>query len=153
METADERTQLAAFLDGYRASLPETLRGLDEEQVRRRLVPSKTTLLGLLKHITFVEAFWFQHAVTGTSLRDLGVASSPERSFTLRRDESATDLLHAHARTVEASRAAVADRSLDEVVTGRGKPVSVRFVYLQCLKEYAHHSGHADILREQLLQD
>jgi len=151
MQQGDERALLESFVDGYRTSVPRTLDDLDDEQVRRRLVPSRTTLLGLLKHLTYVEAFWFQHAVTGAPLRDLGVASTPDRSFVLRRDDSAASLTAAHARVVEASRAVVAGRALDEVVTGRGAPVSVRFVHLQVLKEYAHHSGHADILREQLL--
>ncbi|WP_223305089.1 DinB family protein [Cellulomonas sp. B6] len=149
--SSSERTLLETFLDGCRTALPATLDGLDEEQVRRRLVSSRTTLLGLLKHLTYVEAFWFQHAVTGASLRDLGVASTPDRSFVLRKDDSAASLRAAHAAVVEASRAAVAGRPLDEVVTGRGRPVSVRFVHLQVLKEYAQHTGHADILREQLL--
>lgn len=151
MQPGDERALLESFLDGYRASLPRTLDGLDDAQVRRRLVPSRTTLLGLLQHLTYVEAFWFRHAVTGAPLADLGVAATPDRSFTLRRDDSAASVTAAHARAVEASRAAVAGRALDEVVTGRGSPVTLRFVHLQVLKEYAHHSGHADILREQLL--
>ena len=151
MQTADEREQLESFLDSYRVSLPRALDRLDEEQVRRRLVPSKTTLLGLIKHITYVEAFWFQHATTGTPLKDLGVASSPDRSFTLERGDSVGSLLEAHTRTVESSRAAVSDLSLEEVVAGRGHPVNIRFVFLQCVKEYAQHSGHADILREQIL--
>ncbi|GIG39192.1 DinB family protein [Cellulomonas phragmiteti] len=151
MQPDDERTLLGTFLDGYRVSFPRTLDGLDADEVRRRLVPSRTTLLGLLRHLTYVEAFWFQHAVTGAPLTALGVASTPDRSFVLRRGDTAQTLVAAHARVVEASRAGVAGRSLDDVVTGRGAPVSLRFVHLQVLKEYAHHSGHADILREQLL--
>lgn len=53
LRSADERTQLKAFLDEYRRRLPDRLDGLDEEQARRRIVPSKTTLLGLVKHMNF----------------------------------------------------------------------------------------------------
>ncbi|HWN35764.1 MAG TPA: DUF664 domain-containing protein, partial [Pseudonocardia sp.] len=38
------------------------------------------------------------------------------------------------------------------VVTGhRAGPRTLRWVYLQVLRELAHHCGHADILREQTL--
>ena len=37
--------------------------------MRRRLVTSETTLLGLLKHVTYVEGEWFDQAVTGRSSR------------------------------------------------------------------------------------
>jgi len=47
---------LDAFLDGYRAELRGTLDGLTEEQARRSLVPSLTTLLGLVKHAAFGRA-------------------------------------------------------------------------------------------------
>jgi hypothetical protein len=46
----------------------------------------------------------------------------------------------------------VADLPLDAVVTGhRAGPRTLRWVYLQVLRELAHHCGHADILREQVL--
>ena len=47
--------QFEVFLDEHRAQLNGCLEGLTEEQVRRSLVPSRTTLLGLVKHATFVE--------------------------------------------------------------------------------------------------
>ena len=44
------RTQFEAFLDEHRSDLNHCLDGLTEEQARRSLVPSRTTLLGLVKH-------------------------------------------------------------------------------------------------------
>ena len=64
----------------------------------------------------------------------------------------AADRLHRPDGPVPVARAAVADLSLDALVTGhRGGPRAVRWVYLQVLRELAHHCGHADILREQIL--
>jgi hypothetical protein len=58
----------------------------------------------------------------------------------------------AHRQACATARAAVADLWLDAVVTGhRAGPRTLRWVYLQVLRELAHHSGHADILREQIL--
>ena len=73
---ADERTMLDAFLDDYRLELRSTLDGLPEEQARRSLVPSMTTLLGLVKHATFVELAWFGEGITFRSRADFGFASS-----------------------------------------------------------------------------
>ena len=60
-----ERVQFEFFLDEHRAALNGCLDGLTEEQARRRLVPSRTTLLGLVKHAAFVEKVWFDEAFTG----------------------------------------------------------------------------------------
>lgn len=78
--TSELRGRLDELLDGYRASLHDCLDGLSEEEARLRLVPSKTTLLGLLKHVTYVEGVWFDQAVTGRSYTDIGIASTPDRS-------------------------------------------------------------------------
>ena len=56
------RAQFEVFLDEHRSALNRCLDGLTEEQVRRSLVPSRTTLLGLVKHATFVEKVWFGEA-------------------------------------------------------------------------------------------
>ncbi|MDJ0414625.1 DinB family protein [Rhodococcus opacus] len=62
--TVDLRGRLDELLDEYRAALRGSLDDLDDEQARRRLVRSKTTLLGLVKHVTYVEGVWFDQAVT-----------------------------------------------------------------------------------------
>lgn len=55
--TDDLRGRLDELLDDYRVGLRESLAGLQEAEARDRLLRSKTTLLGLLKHVTFVERF------------------------------------------------------------------------------------------------
>ena len=117
------RIQLEVFLDEHRAALQGCLDGLTEEQVRRSLVTSRTTLLGLVKHATFVEKVWFDEAVTCRSRAEIGIPATPAESFIL-----------------------------DDVVRGnRRGPLPVRWVYLHLLRELAQHCGHADILREQVL--
>ncbi|MCH1868532.1 DinB family protein [Nocardioides sp. CFH 31398] len=148
--TDDLEHRLDELLDEYREHLLGTLEGLTEEEARARLVPSATTLLGLVKHVTYVERVWFDQAVTGTPLKDLGVASTPSRSFTLRRDDTVESISAAYRRTCEDSRRRLADLAMDDEVDGKGARV-VWALRLQVLRELAHHSGHADILREQLL--
>src|SRR4051812_45114509 len=81
--TAPVRDQFEAFLDEHRADLDRCLDGVSEEQARRSLVPSRTTLLGLVKHATFVEKVWFDEAVTGRSRAELGIPATPDESFIL----------------------------------------------------------------------
>ncbi|MCZ2826895.1 MULTISPECIES: DinB family protein [unclassified Modestobacter] len=148
--TEDLRSSLDERLDAHRSALQHSLDGLTDQEARARLVPSKTTLLGLLQHVTYVEAIWFGQAVTGASTRELGVASSPDRSFVLRRDATIASVRAAHADRCAESRATMAGFALDDEVSGRGaRPVWA--LYLQVLGELAQHAGHADVLREQLL--
>ncbi|MFJ4880849.1 DinB family protein [Streptomyces sp. NPDC088745] len=148
----DERTQLDAFVEEGRSALEATLKGLTEEQARRRLVSSATTLLGLLKHVTWMQRVWFEECVGGTSRRELGLVQSADESFRLTDDDTVASVTAAHQEACATTRAVAADLSLDTVVTGhRTGPRTLRWVYLQVLRELAHHCGHADILREQLL--
>ena len=148
----DERTQFDAFVEEYRVAIEAALDGLTEEQARRRLVPSATTLLGLLKHVTWMQRVWFEECVGGTSRRELGLVQGPDESFRLSGDDTVASVTAAHREACATARAVVADLSLDAVVTGhRAGPRTLRWVYLQVLRELAHHCGHADILREQVL--
>ena len=149
---ADERTQLTAFIEEYRAAFVRILDGLTEEQARRRLVPSATTLLGLVKHVTWMQRVWFSEVVGGVPRRELGLVNDPDESFALADDDSIASILAGFREACEIARAAVEELTLDEVATGhRTGPRTLRWVYLQVLRELAHHCGHADILREQVL--
>jgi hypothetical protein len=153
-EVADEplRAQFEAFLAQHRAELNGCLDGLSEEQARRSLVPSRTTLLGLVKHVTFVEQVWFDEAITQRSRAEIGIPATPDESFVLTDDDTIDSVRAAHAAACAAARAATAPLSLDDVLSGnRRGPLPLRWVYLHVLRELAQHCGHADILREQLL--
>ena len=144
--------QLSAFIDDHRVLLAGYLDGLTEAEERARLVPSKTTLLGLVKHATFVEHVWFDEAVTGRSRAEIGIPDEVDASFELAEDDTIASVLGAYAAAVAGSRARVAGLGLDDIVTGnRRGPLPVRFVLFHVLRELAQHCGHADILREQLL--
>jgi hypothetical protein len=148
----DDRVQLDAFVEEYRQAIELTLESLSEEQARRRMVPSATTLLGLVKHVTWMQRIWFEECVGGSSRRQLGLVDSPDESFRLAAGDTVESVVAAHREACATARAAVAGLSLDAVVTGhRGGPRTLHWVYLQVLRELAHHCGHADILRELIL--
>ncbi|MFE4196460.1 DinB family protein [Paenarthrobacter sp. NPDC056912] len=146
-----ERAQFEAFLDEHRRALNASLDGLTEEQARRRLVPSRTTLLGLVKHVTFVEKVWFDEAITRRSRAEIGIPASPDESFILGEEDTIASVQAAHLTAYEDSRRAAAELGLDDLLLGnRRGPLPLRWVYLHMLRELAQHCGHADILREQV---
>ncbi|MFC8300150.1 DinB family protein [Micromonospora orduensis] len=148
------QAQFEAFIDEHRLALNGYLDGLTEEQARRSLVPSRTTLLGLVKHTTFVEKVWFDEAVTCRSRAEIGIPATPDESFILDDSDTIATVQRAHREACEASRRATASLGLDDVLRGnRRGPLPLRWVYLHVLRELAQHCGHAEILREQILND
>ena len=114
-------------------------------------MPSKTTLLGLVKHATFVEKVWFDEAVTNRSRAEIGIPPTPDDSFVLADDDTVETVQAAHREACAASRRATSSLGLDDVLRGnRRGPLPLRWVYLHVLRELAQHCGHADILREQI---
>jgi hypothetical protein len=146
------RAQFEAFIDEHRRDLNNCLDGLTEEQARRSLVASRTTLLGLVKHVTFVEQVWFDEAVTRRSRSEIGIPATPDESFILEDTDTIASIRQAHQQACESSRRATASLGLDDLVYGnRRGPLPLRWVYLHVLRELAQHCGHADILREQIV--
>ena len=146
----DQAQRIDELIDEYRSALHDSLEGLSEEEARASLVPSRTTLLGLVKHVTFVEGFWFDHAITGRTTSEIGIASTVDGSFTLVEGETIAGVQAAYRERWATSRANLAGLRSDDIVHGRGeRPVWA--LRLQVLRELAQHAGHADILREQLL--
>src|SRR5215813_3645242 len=146
------KAQMEAFLDDHRAALSASLDELTEEQVRRSLVPSLTTLLGLVKHAAYAERIWFGEAVTGRSRKEMRLPPSAADAFILAENDTIASIRAVHDAACDASRRATADLGLDYVLRGhRMGPVPLRWVYLHALREFAQHCGHADILREQIL--
>ena len=152
---ADERTTLEAFLDYYRSAVMAKVRGLSEEDARRRLVSSATTLAGLIKHLRRVEVSWFQHRLAQIPSEDLPalrwIDDDPDGDFEVHSNETMESLIADYDAQCELSRQTAAKFQLDEVVPHPylGE-VSMRWIYVHMIEETARHAGHADILREQL---
>src|ERR1700759_540033 len=107
------RGQFEVFLDEHRGELNGCLDGLTEEQARRSLVPSRTTLLGLVKHATFVERVWFDEAITCRPRAEIGIPASPDESFVLDPEDSITSVREGHREACESARRATAALGLD----------------------------------------
>ena len=143
---AEEKTTLRVFLDYLREAVAAKLAGVDDAQARLPGVPSGTSLLGLVKHLTAVELNWFVWAYAGAAEARWDDAAPPAA------DETAESLLAAYRAAVRRSNAVVAAcadlhrpgaRSLRETA-----PPSMRWILIHMIEETARHAGHADILRE-----
>lgn len=146
-----ERHLLDQFLDFHRGTLLRKCQGLSDEQLAvRSVTPSTLTLLGLVRHMAGVERWWFRQQFLGEDIRALYFTGrQPDLDFDGGSPESAKDDMRTYVAEVDAARAAVVGRALDDVVSGPGgQPISLRWVYLHMIAEYARHNGHADLLRE-----
>lgn len=152
MTTGPERLMLESMLDRNRRALVDTVRGLSETEARLRLVPSHTTPIGLVKHAAAAERIWFQRTLLGLDQSACdGHAAGGDGSFVVADGETLADVVTEFERAVERSRLIAGDFELDDT---RPHPlagaVSLRFVYLLLIEDFARHAGPADILREQL---
>jgi Protein of unknown function (DUF664) len=154
VKVAPERPALEQMVDLQRAEVGRMLEGLDEEQARRRLVPSLTTPLGLVKHLTFVERIWFEMRLSGRTRAECGLPETVDESFLVDPADTVASVLAAHAAACEASRRVAADLSLETTVEHPSMgTVDLRWIYLHLVREIARHVGHGDILQEQLIAE
>jgi hypothetical protein len=143
---AGERETLLAFLDYLREAIVVKATGLDAESVRRPGVPSGTSLLGLVKHLTMAETLWFQWAFAG-----LDVTIPPD---TLSAADTAESVIAAYRDAIRRNNAILAAEPELTVLGARRHrdvgPMSLRWVLVHMIEETGRHAGHADILREQI---
>jgi hypothetical protein len=142
-----EKKTLEEFLDYLRESVIIKLQGLDEASARRPLVPSGTSLLWLVKHLTGVEVAWFQFAFAGLP------ASQDDPGHSSHTDTVAS-VISDYRDAIDANNRILTGCDDLEVLCARGlatkEPLSLRWVLVHMVEETARHAGHADILREQL---
>jgi uncharacterized damage-inducible protein DinB len=160
---AGEVATLTGFLDYQRATLAWKTRGLSDEQLRASIHPTTMTLGGLLKHMAAVEDNWFNDVVGERP------ASEPWASADWEADEdwewhsaaedSADYLRDLWSERCERARRVVADLLAggEEAALAATHPawggrahVSLRWVLVHMIEEYARHNGHADLLRESV---
>src|SRR5919106_4933405 len=65
---ASEKDMLVAWLDFHRSTLLMKVHGLSDEDLRRAMVPSGTSLLSLVKHLAYVERWWFRQVFAGEAV-------------------------------------------------------------------------------------
>jgi uncharacterized damage-inducible protein DinB len=154
---AAERAMLESWLDFHRATLLTKCEALTDEQLKTRSVPpSSLSLLGLVRHLAQVERNWFRRALTGEDAAPLYQSNdSLDADFDNVGAADVTADLAQFCDEVEHCRRLAAEHpDLDTVGSGvrEGQQVSVslRWIYVHMIEEYARHNGHADLLRERI---
>lgn len=142
-----ERATLEGFLDAQRHGFLRRCAGLDGDQlVHRSTPPSDLSLLGLMRHLTDVERHWFRNRFSGADLP-------------LRYSDAFGDLDPDEAQAVYEGlveewaecRASTARLALDDVyVHDRFGRMSLRWLYIHLIREYAGHIGQADLIRQRI---
>jgi hypothetical protein len=148
--TAAERPLLEKWLDVNRAAVVEKIDGLSEVDIRRRLVPSLTTVGAVVKHLRWVETGWFQQLL-GARTGDHRRAHPRDWEFTVQPDDTGASLIEAYQTACATSREVADKYPLDHVVPHYSMgSVSLRWIFVHLVEETARHAGQLDILREQL---
>lgn len=146
---AGEKEMLCAFLDYQRATLLLKVDGLSDEDLRRVIVPSGWSLLGLVKHLAQVEAWWFQTCFMGREVVFPWDEDDPNADFRIEPEETTEQILSLYEEQVGISQGIVADAALEDMVRGPHRPGrSLRWVLMHMIEEVARHNGHADVVRE-----
>jgi hypothetical protein len=148
--TGDERVLLCAMVDYQRAVLLRKVGGLDEEDLRRTMTPSGLTLLGLVKHLAYVERYWFQEVFAGETVTMPWSDDDPNADWRPEPGESSQEIVALYLGEAERSRQIAAAAGLETMSAHPDVPVSLRWLLLHMLEELARHLGHADLMRERI---
>jgi hypothetical protein len=151
--TGGEGPMLTAWLEYQRSTLLWKCDSLEGDQlVRPAVPPSPLTLLGLVRHMTYVEWYWFAHLFTGSSdPSPFSLEEDPDADFNDLRPSAAAADFDGFTRQCEVSRVILGNApGLDSVAASPDRPVSLRWIMIHMIEEYARHNGHADLLREQV---
>ena len=160
---ADEGATVAGFLDYQRATFAWKCASLSDDQLRAPLAPTSMTLAGLLKHLARVEDFWFTEVVGHQALPEPWTTvdwdSDPDWEWHSAAADTGDELRALWRQRVERSRAVVSSElarggaealGTTHPAWGGQDRVSLRWVLVHMVEEYARHNGHADLLRESI---
>lgn len=142
---------LEGFLDLQRATIVWKARGLSDADAAKRLLPSLTTVSGLLRHLADVERSWFREDMDGQQQVPVHYTDDdPDGDFRVSGQDSLEEIIVEYELACAESREVASRYALDDLsAAGEGR-FSLRWIILHLIEETARHLGHVDILREQL---
>jgi uncharacterized damage-inducible protein DinB len=148
----DELATSNGFLDYLREAIVLKASGLDDEAVRRSMTPSGVSLLGIVKHLTAVERWWFAHNYAGLDVDFPWTSEDPDADWRIEPHESTQDVIDAYLAECARSRELIDGRAADSLSARESKHEPTRFtlrwIVTHMVEETGRHAGHADILRE-----
>jgi hypothetical protein len=150
--TGSARSQLDGWLDFERATLLHKCNGLKVAQLKvRPVATSSLSLLGIVRHMTFVEQLWFETVFAGReTVGYYKTDADRDADFNDLDSVAAEEVFDLFVRTVELSRELASGHAESELAAAprRGREVDLHWIYVHMIEEYARHNGHADLIRE-----
>jgi Protein of unknown function (DUF664) len=151
-----ETDALLASLANQRNHVLGILEGLTDEQLRRPVLPSGWTCLGMVQHLTIsVERFWFRGIVAGAPEYVGTSDEGAEAAWQVPPDVSAAAVFGAYRQEIEIANDIIPAISLDQPpafwpveMWPTWRLPDVRAVVLHVITETACHAGHLDAARE-----
>jgi uncharacterized damage-inducible protein DinB len=147
-----EGTALLSSLNNQREHVLGILEGLGDDALRRPVLPSGWTCLGLVRHLAVdVERFWFRRVVAGQPVE---ARVSDAAVWQVAPDEPAADVFSLYRREIELANAIIAATPLDTAPAWWPDEWSgwrlggLREIILHVITETACHAGHLDAVRE-----
>jgi uncharacterized damage-inducible protein DinB len=151
---------LLTFLDAQRRSVLAIVDGLSDDDLRKTVVPSGWTPLGLIEHLAGAEYYWFDiiAAGPGSDLPGPGEMDEGEqdRHAPFTTTDSKEEVFDLYRDQCEKANALLASTPLSTPPLGRVHPgtetdvFDLRGIVLHMIEETARHAGHLDIARELL---
>ena len=148
--TSKGHDTLSTFLDYLRGAILRKVDGVSDEDARRPMVASGTSLAGILKHLAFVERYWFQHVFAGTEVELPWSDEDPDADFRVEAWETVAGLSEFYRAEIELSNEITDGVPLKQKAANAHVPLSLRWILVHMVEETARHAGHADILREMI---
>jgi hypothetical protein len=150
LRNAPERETLTSFLDFLRATAVAKVAGLTDEQARSTPLRSTMTPLGLIKHMTATERWWFSIDFAALDVPQPWPEGEPFDGFELTDDDTIDGAVAAYETECAASREVVANSDLDDPAHGPGMDFNLRHALVHLIEETARHCGHLDLMREAI---
>jgi hypothetical protein len=154
---SDEVAHLSLILDEQREIFRHKAGGLDQDQLQRTLPPSDLNLGGMVKHLAFVEDWWFAHTLVDDQAElwaSVDWEADNDWDWHSATEDSPEQLWALWERAVSRSRDAVAADPRPERTAVRtrrsGEPFTLRWLLVHTIQEYARHNGHADLIRQSI---
>lgn len=152
--TGGEREMLTAFLDWHRETFALKCAGVAVDRMSQKAVPpSALSLHGLVRHLAGVERWWFRQHFAGEDLPMLHYSDdAPDQDFEWLDGDVAEAFAVWRTECDHSRRIVAAAPSLDATCRSlvTGKEMSLRYILVDLIAEYARHNGHTDLLRERI---
>ena len=154
--TVIESEMLLSYLNRQRDHVLGILEGLNEEDLRRPVMPSGWNCLGLVRHLALDdERFWFRGIVAGEQAVIDEHAEAPDDAWQVGSDVRVESVFDQYRKEIELANAIITSTALDTApawwpneLFGDWRIQDLREVILHVITETACHAGHLDAARE-----